>query len=192
MANEDEQPQLQIMSSAEYAERFHTAEFNNVVVQIGFMRVRFQSLEAMVRSAIAHLLNPGDDGYGAIVTEKLPFKSLTRVTLNKRRCWSTCISPNFANRFTRCPFMLSSRSGVEYLQRLQRIYKPHFGGKNGCGNGPMGCNFFGAFERVLVNCGCTIRENLSHSQNKFWASIECSRRPKSATGCSPKCSRNPS
>jgi hypothetical protein len=70
------------MSSAEYAERFHTAKFNNVVIQIGFMCVRFQSLEAMVRSAIAHLLNPSDDGYGAIVTEKLPFKSLTRALRN--------------------------------------------------------------------------------------------------------------
>ena len=82
MADQAEQPQLQIMSSAEYAERFHTAEFKNVVVQIGFMCVRFQSLEAMVRSAIAYFLNPSDDAYGAIVTEKLPFKSLTRALRN--------------------------------------------------------------------------------------------------------------
>jgi hypothetical protein len=82
MANKGEQSQLQVMSSAEYAERFHVREFHNVVTQIGLMCVRFQSLEAMLRSAIAYFLNPDDDAYGAIVTEKLPFKSMTRALRN--------------------------------------------------------------------------------------------------------------
>jgi hypothetical protein len=82
MANEAEQPQLRIMSYVEYAERFQTGEFKKVVNQIGFMCVRFQSLEAMVRSAIAYFLNPDDDAYGAIVTEKLTFKWSTRALRN--------------------------------------------------------------------------------------------------------------
>jgi hypothetical protein len=82
MADQNQPAQGRFMSYAEYLERFRKVEFDEAVAQIGLMNVRFQSLEAMLRSGIAYFVNAKDDVYGAIVTEKLPFKSLTRALRN--------------------------------------------------------------------------------------------------------------
>src|SRR5260370_2130926 len=82
MPDQNEPSQVHFMSYAEYLERFRKPEFDQVVAQIGLMNIRFQSLEATLRSGIAYFVNPKDDLYGLIVTEKLSFKALTRALRN--------------------------------------------------------------------------------------------------------------
>jgi hypothetical protein len=82
MADHNRPGQGHFISYAEYLERFRKVEFDQAVAQIGLMNVRFQSLEATLKTGIAYFVNPKDDVYGAIVTEKLPFKALTRALRN--------------------------------------------------------------------------------------------------------------
>ncbi len=70
------------LTYSEYVERFRIQEFREVKVLIGELLTRFQNLEATLRSGVAYFVNPEDEVYGAIVTEKLSFKFLARAFLN--------------------------------------------------------------------------------------------------------------
>ena len=70
------------MSWSEYVQRFRKNEFDQAVGAIGKMSVQFQNLEFMLKSCISYFINRDDDAYGAIVTEKLPYRELPRVFSN--------------------------------------------------------------------------------------------------------------
>jgi hypothetical protein len=70
------------LTYSEYVKRFRKEEFQTVKNLIGELLVQFQNLEATLRSGVAYFVNPNDDVYGAIVTEKLSFKFLARAFLN--------------------------------------------------------------------------------------------------------------
>lgn len=70
------------LTYSQYVERYRIQEFREVKRLIGELLVQFQNLEAMLRSGVGYFVNPEDDVYGAIVTEKLSFKYLTRAFLN--------------------------------------------------------------------------------------------------------------
>ena len=65
---------------------------------------------------------------------------------------------------------------------------PHFGGYH-CGRGPaLGLNFCLILVRPELpwTSGCNTRAYLPTSQNRFWQSISCSRRPRSPSKCRPR------